>query len=89
MHFPAWELDEGERESLLTVRRAFHTLKGSGRMVGAELIGEYCWSVEHLLNRVIDGTVPRTPALLSYLRRAIPAVAELLEQLEVGRHACQ
>ena len=46
VHFPAWELDEGDRESLLTVRRAFHTLKGSGRMVGAELIGEYCWSVE-------------------------------------------
>lgn len=84
VHFPAWELDEGERESLLTVRRACHTLKGSGRMVGAELIGEYCWSVEHLLNRVIDATVPRTPELMSYLRRAIPAVAELLEQLEVG-----
>lgn len=84
VHFPAWEIDEGERESLLTVRRACHTLKGSGRMVGAELIGEYCWSVEHLLNRVIDATVPRTPELMSYLRRAIPAVAELLEQLEVG-----
>ncbi|MBL8199928.1 MAG: Hpt domain-containing protein [Chromatiales bacterium] len=84
VHFPAWELDEGERESLLTVRRAFHTLKGSGRMVGAELIGEYCWSVEQLLNRVIEGTVPRSPPLVNYLRRAIPAVAELLEQLEVG-----
>ena len=66
------------------MRRAFHTLKGSGRMVGAELIGEYCWSVEQLLNRVIDGTVPRSPPLVNYLRRAMPAVAELLEQLEVG-----
>jgi chemosensory pili system protein ChpA (sensor histidine kinase/response regulator) len=84
VHFPAWELDEGERESLLTVRRAFHTLKGSGRMVGAELIGEYCWSVEQLLNRVIDGTVARSPALVHFLRRAIPGVGELLEQLEVG-----
>lgn len=82
--FPAWELDEGERDPLLTVRRAFHTLKGSGRMVGAELIGDYCWSVERLLNRVIDTTIPRTPELVSYLRRAIPVVAELLEQLEVG-----
>ncbi len=84
VHFPAWELDEGERESLLTIRRAFHTLKGSGRMVGAELIGDYCWSVEHLLNRVVNATVPRTPELVSYLRRAIPVVAELIEQLEVG-----
>jgi len=84
VNFPAWELDEGERDALLTVRRAFHTLKGSGRMVGAELIGDYCWSVEHLLNRVVNATVPRTPELVSYLRRAIPVVAELLEQLEVG-----
>ena len=83
-HFSAWELDEGDRDSLLTVRRACHTLKGSGRMVGAELIGDYSWSVERLLNRVIDGTVPRTPELMSYLRRAIPVLAELLEQLEVG-----
>ena len=83
-HFSAWELDEGDRNSLLTVRRACHTLKGSGRLVGAELIGDYAWSVERLLKRVIDGTVPRTPELMSYLRRAIPVLAELLEQLEVG-----
>ncbi len=84
LNFPAWELDEGERNALLVVRRAFHTLKGSGRMVGAELIGDYCWSVERLLNRVIDTTVARTPALVDYLRRAMPVVAELLEQLEAG-----
>ncbi len=85
VHFPAWELDEGERESLLVLRRAFHTLKGSGRMVGAELIGDFCWSVEHLLNRLIDGTLQRQPAIVTFLRRAIPAVGELLEQLEVGQ----
>lgn len=53
-------------------------------MVGAERIGEYCWSLEHLLNRIIDGTVPRTPALMNYLSRAIPPVIELLEELEIG-----
>ncbi|MCL4721782.1 MAG: Hpt domain-containing protein, partial [Gammaproteobacteria bacterium] len=83
--FPAWEMDEGERESLLVMRRAFHTLKGSGRMVGAELIGDFCWSVEQLLNRIIDGTLQRSPPVVDLLRRAIPAVGELLEQLEVGQ----
>ena len=39
-----------DMETLITVRRSFHTLKGSGRMVGAERIGEYCWTVENLLN---------------------------------------
>ncbi len=83
-NFPRWALDEGELEALQTVRRAYHTLKGSGRMVGAELIGEYCWSIEHLLNRVIDRTVLNSQALSAFLQRANIAVAELLEQLEVG-----
>jgi chemosensory pili system protein ChpA (sensor histidine kinase/response regulator) len=83
--FPSWEIDEDNRDALHTVRRAFHTLKGSGRMVGAERIGQYSWSIEHLLNRVIDGTVPRTPSLLAFLRRAIGPVGELLEQIEVGQ----
>ena len=43
-------------------------------MVGAELIGEYCWSVEHLLNRVIDGTV-----------RALAAAHELPAAGDPGR----
>src|ERR1700730_18596474 len=34
-HFPAWDQHPMDRESLVTVRRSFHTLKGSGRMVGA------------------------------------------------------
>jgi chemosensory pili system protein ChpA (sensor histidine kinase/response regulator) len=83
-NFPRWALDDSENDALQTVRRAYHTLKGSGRMVGAELIGEYCWSIEHLLNRVIDGTVLNSQALVAFLQRANTAVAELLEQLEVG-----
>jgi chemosensory pili system protein ChpA (sensor histidine kinase/response regulator) len=84
INFPRWALDDSEQEALRTVRRAYHTLKGSGRMVGAELIGEYCWSVEHLLNRIIDGTVLNSQALSAFMQRANIAVAELLEQLEVG-----
>ena len=76
--------DDGELEALRTVRRAYHTLKGSGRMVGAELIGEYCWSIEHLLNRIIDGAVLNSQPLSAFMQRANIAVAELLEQLEVG-----
>ncbi len=33
--FPLWEENPSDRESLTRVRRAFHTLKGSGRVVGA------------------------------------------------------
>ncbi len=82
--FPAWEQNEGERNALANLRRAFHTMKGSGRMVGADLIGEFCWLIERLLNRVINGTVRRTPELLALLQRSIDVLPALLEQLEIG-----
>jgi len=54
-------------------------------MVGARLIGEFAWSIENLLNRVINKTLERTPDMMSMLREAVAAVPELVEQLETGR----
>jgi chemosensory pili system protein ChpA (sensor histidine kinase/response regulator) len=84
-HFPAWDQNPMDRESLVTVRRSFHTLKGSGRMVGARELGEFAWSIENLLNRVLDNTLTRTPAILTVLREAVAALPELIEQLENGQ----
>jgi chemosensory pili system protein ChpA (sensor histidine kinase/response regulator) len=81
-HFPAWDQNPMDRESLVTVRRSFHTLKGSGRMVGARDLGEFAWSIENLLNRVLDNTLTRTPAILAVLREAVEALPELIAQLE-------
>ncbi|MFQ5609670.1 MAG: Hpt domain-containing protein, partial [Woeseiaceae bacterium] len=81
---PAWSDEPDDMETLITVRRSFHTLKGSGRMVGAERIGEYCWSVENLLNRLINRTLVRTPPMVGFILEAAAAVPELVEQLEVG-----
>ena len=81
---PAWQDAPDDMEALITIRRSFHTLKGSGRMVGAERIGEFCWSVENLLNRLINRTLTRTPPMVDYIVEAAGAVPELIEQLEVG-----
>ena len=83
-NLPAWSEAPDDMETLITVRRSFHTLKGSGRMVGAERIGEYCWSVENLLNRLINRTLVRTPPMIEFILEAAAAVPELVEQLEVG-----
>ncbi|SMF61082.1 chemosensory pili system protein ChpA (sensor histidine kinase/response regulator) [Alteromonadaceae bacterium Bs31] len=56
-YHPQWKANQQDQDSLVVVRRAFHTLKGSGRMVEAFDIGELAWSVENMLNRVIDRTV--------------------------------
>ena len=83
--FPLWDESPQDQDSLVNVRRSFHTLKGSGRMVGAQLIGEFAWSVENLLNRVINKTLERTPEMMTLLREAVAAVPELVEQLETAR----
>ncbi|HLJ39676.1 MAG TPA: Hpt domain-containing protein [Steroidobacteraceae bacterium] len=82
--FPAWEQNPLERDALVTVRRSFHTLKGSGRMVGARELGEFAWAIENLLNRVLDNTLTRSPAILETLRAAVAALPELVEQLAGG-----
>jgi len=83
-NLPQWTENQDDTETLITLRRSFHTLKGSGRMVGAERIGEYCWSIENLLNKLINGTLTRTPPMVSFIGDAAAVVPELIEQLEVG-----
>ncbi len=83
--FPLWDQNPGDAEALVNVRRSFHTLKGSGRMVGAQLIGEYSWAVESLLNRIIDKTLMRTPGMMKLLREAAHVLPQLVEQLASGK----
>ncbi len=56
-YLPQWRADTDNKTALTEVRRAFHTLKGSGRMVRALIIGELGWSIENLLNRVLDRSI--------------------------------
>ncbi|MBV8495336.1 MAG: Hpt domain-containing protein, partial [Gammaproteobacteria bacterium] len=82
--FPLWEQNPLERESLITMRRSFHTLKGSGRMVGARELGEFARSIENLLNRVLDNTLSRSPAILEALHEAVAALPGLVGHLDGG-----
>ena len=82
--FPLWDQNPMDLESLASLRRSFHTLKGSGRMVGARLIAEFAWAIENLLNRIIDKTLSRTPAMMGLLRNAVATLPQLVHQLEHG-----
>ncbi len=83
--FPLWEENPSDRESLTRVRRAFHTLKGSGRVVGARRVGDFAWAIENLLNRIIDGTLERSAGMLATLREAIALLPSLIGELEGGK----
>ena len=67
---PHWQQAPEEMERLRPIRRVFHTLKGSGRLVGARALGEFSWKIEGMLNRVLDGTRPASPAVLALVQQA-------------------
>jgi len=81
---PLWCADANNEEALVTVRRAFHTLKGSGRLIGAEIMGEYAWQYESILNKVIENSIDITPRLHEMLAQATDVLPQLLEQLKHG-----
>jgi chemosensory pili system protein ChpA (sensor histidine kinase/response regulator) len=60
--------DSGE---LTVLRRAFHTLKGSSRMVGLMDFGEAAWAFEQVLNTWLADQRPATPHLLTGTGRAL------------------
>jgi chemosensory pili system protein ChpA (sensor histidine kinase/response regulator) len=81
---PDWHADVSNRDALLDLRRAFHTLKGSGRMVGASEIAEFGWSLENMLNRVREGKIAASEALFDLLYKARDVLPEMVAQLEGG-----
>lgn len=83
-YYPRLRQDHDDRESLTEVRRAFHTLKGSGRMVGATSIGELAWSVENLLNRVIDQTIKATDDLFTLIDQVNLRIPDLIQEFRSG-----
>ncbi len=81
-HFPLWEEDPGRQDTLTTLRRSFHTLKGSARLVGAEVAGEFAWFHEKLLNEVMENKREATPDVISCVGAGIALLPRLLQQLQ-------
>ena len=79
---PAWHAEPDSAELLRPIRRVFHTLKGSGRLVGAKALGELSWTVESLLNRVLDGTRQATPAVEALVGNAFDTLPSLHAALQ-------
>ena len=72
------------REPLVTMRRGFHTLKGSGRMVGLTELGEVAWAVERAMNKWLQENKPATPALLDMIGDAEVLFQHWVDMLSSG-----
>ncbi len=95
---PALERDPADRISLGAVRRSFHTLKGSGHMVGLAAFGDAARTVEQVLNHRLTADAAADGALIGMLTEArelfgtwiaglasrspVPSAAALLEHCQ-------
>jgi chemosensory pili system protein ChpA (sensor histidine kinase/response regulator) len=79
-----WLLHPEDENALKNIRRAFHTIKGSGRLVGAMKIGEFAWDFEQLLNRLIDKTIAPGKQIIDAMGKAAQALPELVTELKTS-----
>ena len=80
-----WRADRDDKESLGTLIRSFHTLKGAGRIIGATSVGVLAWSVEELLRRVLDGRVPsNNNKVIDLLEQTLAAFSVIVAQIKQG-----
>ncbi len=80
-HHPS---DLGEMTS---VRRAFHTLKGSSRMVGLKDFGEAAWGCEQLYNARMAEGAPADHDLLEFSGEAVDYLGRWIEAIASGQTA--
>ncbi|MEZ1324633.1 Hpt domain-containing protein [Pseudomonas fluorescens] len=79
-YLPRWTANPQDRDALTELRRAFHTLKGSGRMVRALILGELAWAVENLLNRVLEQSVEPGSVVQQVLTDTVLLLPELINE---------
>jgi len=77
--------DATDMGALTVLRRAFHTLKGSSRMVGLTDFGDAAWSFEQVVNLWLADQRPATPELREATGRALKDFAAWVEAIAAGR----
>ncbi|MDB5999669.1 MAG: hybrid sensor histidine kinase/response regulator, partial [Rhizobacter sp.] len=76
-------------EHLTALRRGFHTLKGSSRMVGLTEFGEAAWTCEQLFNTRQAEQQPADNALLAFTAQALSYLGGWVDGIadgDVGAH---
>jgi len=79
--------DSADLGEQTTLRRAFHTLKGSSRMVGLNEFGEAAWSMEQLLNSWLAEQAPASEALIGLSAKAMTGFGGWVEDIATGNDA--
>lgn len=83
-HLARLRAHPNDHGALTEIRRGFHTLKGSGRMVGLSELAEIAWEVEQTLNLWLADGKLATSALIEFLDHAAAAFADWVAKLEAS-----
>src|SRR6266568_3171425 len=83
-HLETLRVEHANKEALTTIRRGFHTLKGSGRMVGLMRLGDAAWAVEQTMNLWLHEERAATPDLLKLIGAAHDYFSESIARLKAG-----
>jgi chemosensory pili system protein ChpA (sensor histidine kinase/response regulator) len=70
---------------LTTLRRAFHTLKGSSRMVGLKEFGEAAWACEQLYNTHLAEQGAAPESLLGFTEWCLNYLSEWVDEITARR----
>ncbi|MEO7200624.1 MAG: Hpt domain-containing protein, partial [Dokdonella sp.] len=79
---PHWRAQPDNMEHVTSIRRSFHTLKGSGRLVGATALGEFSFKIESLLNSVLDRSISASPQVVGLVEHAINTLPQFQAALQ-------
>ncbi len=81
--FPRWENNPDDQMELLgEIRRIYHTLKGSGRLVGALAIGDYSWKIEDMTNLVLNKSNKLNDSFIMVMKKSSELLPGLLDALK-------
>ncbi|HEX6674918.1 MAG TPA: chemotaxis protein CheA [Actinomycetes bacterium] len=76
------EADPASRQTLASVFRTIHTIKGTCGFLGFSRLESVTHSGENLLSRLRDGRLALTPEIISGLLALVDAVREILSHIE-------
>ena len=79
---PKSRKDPDNQEHLTSLRRSFHTLKGSGRMVGLMVFGEAAWNIEQVMNLWLSDSKGGNENLYALLERTAGEMVVWVEELK-------
>ncbi|WP_096699840.1 Hpt domain-containing protein [Polaromonas sp. AER18D-145] len=81
----ALAIEPGDIGELTILRRAFHTLKGSSRMVGLNEFGEAAWAMEQMLNGWLAEQKPSSEEFRTLCVQAMDGFAAWIEDIASSR----